>query len=328
MAPSTKKLTQTPGLPNNTAVTPEEKQSLKSTELESGIPIFGNGNLLRVANRLDLRQKAYEYLFKIYSKEGYTRNENSKLHLSIYNALPDTTTLFAEDQNGNFNGTITLAFDSEIGLPSDIQYKKEIDKLRKDKRQICEIISLGIDEAQRSSLRILAGLFYYAFLLSWRIMAATDVIIHVIPSQTDFYCNNLLFRKIGDIKKCPRANGVPAVLLNVPLTLLDTSRKQKRVFPFSIFQYSEQDEIELVRKLKGMLLPMSDLEFFTFFMDKTDLWEKASDEQKNYIKKLYPSDMIDHFGISRALGKTVSKKMQNQTDHETRESKLKIAQKG
>ena len=211
------------------------EENLKSTESERGIHFFGDQHVLRVANRFDLRQKAYEYIYKLYLNEEYTRNGNSKLHLSIHDALPDTTTLFVEDQNGNLNGTITMAFDSDIGLPSDLKYSKEIDKLRSDKRQICELISLSIDRAQRGSVRILAGLFYHAFLFASHIMSSTDIIIHVIPSQEDFYCKNLLFRKIGDIKKCPRANGVAAVLLNVPLSLLETSRKQKRVFPFSMF---------------------------------------------------------------------------------------------
>lgn len=325
MGPSTRKRTATPDLPQDTSVTPEEKQSLKSAELESGIPLFGNGNVLRVANRFDLRQKAYEYLYNVYLNEGYSRNENCKLHLSIYNALPDTATLIAEDQNGNFIGTLTMVFDSDIGLPSDVQYGKEIDQLRNEKRRICEMISFGIDKTQRGSLRVLAGLFYFSYLLAWYMMASTDYIINVVPSQADFYCNNLLFQKIGNIKKCPRANGVPAVLLNLPLALPENSRRKERIFPFSMIQYSPQDEIQFATKLKRMLLPMSDLEFYNFFMEKTDLWEKASDEQKNYIKKLYPIDNIDNFSISRALAKTVSKKYQTQNDNQNSESKLKTA---
>ena len=290
MTPLAKKQAITPSSIEKTAVTPLEKESLKFTELERGIPFFGGRYVVRVANRLELRQKAYEYVYKVYSNEGYTRNENSKLHLSIHNALPDTTTLFAEDQNGNVNGTLTIAFDSDIGLPSDLQYKKEIDKLRCDQRQICELMSLSIDRAQRGSIRILSALVYCSYLLAVHMMASTDTIINVIPSQADFYCKNVLFRKIGNQKKCLRANGVPAVLLNLPLSLLGNLRKKKRVFPFSIFHNSEQDEIKLARKLKRMHLPMSDLEFYTFFIEKTDLWEKASDEQKDYIKKLVSAD--------------------------------------
>jgi len=316
MSPLAKKPTTTRSeLDNKAPLKSLVEENLKSTELERGIHFFGDQHKVRVANRLELRQKAYEYVYKVYLNEGYIKNENSKLQLTIYSALPDTTTLYAEDHDGNLSGTFTMVFDSGIGLPSDLQYKNEIDKLRCGKRRICEIISFGIDKTQRGSVKILAGLFYCSYLLAWHVMASTDFIINVIPSQADFYCNNLLFRKIGNIKKCPRTNGIPAVLLNLPLCLSRKLRKKMRVFPFSMLKYSEQDEIKLARKLKRMLLPMSDLEFYTFFIENTDLWEKASDKQKDYIKKLYTVDQADHLSISRALAKTVSKNYQNQNDN-------------
>ena len=101
------------------------------------------------------------------------------------------------------------------------------------------------------------------------------------------------------------------MLMDVQLSLLENLRQKKRVFPFSMFRNSEQDEIELARKLRRMHLPMTDLEFYTFFMEKTDLWEKASDEQKDYVKKLYPADEPDHFSISRSLAQTVANQYQN-----------------
>jgi hypothetical protein len=325
MAPSTKKLPLSSDIFSDTSITPEEKDRLLPDDFEKGIRFFGNGNLIRVANRFDLRQNAYRYLHNIYLNEGYAENDDSKMQLSIYNALPYTTTLFAEDRDGNFNGTITIAFDSEIGLPSDAQYKEEIDQLRRDQRRICEIMSFGVDKAQRGSVWTLSGLFYCAFLLAKYVRTSTDFIINVVPGQTDFYCKNIYFQKIGDLKKCPRANGVPAVLLSVSLSFLDGLRKKERIFPFSMFRYSEQEEAILADRIERMLLPMTDLEFYSFFMAKTDLWEKASEEQKAYFKTLYPVDQIDHFRISRALAKTVSKKYQHQNDSQNRKSKSKLA---
>lgn len=299
----TKKLTPKLNSFVDTSVTPAEKEGLISGEIEKGIRFFSNGNLIRVANRFDLRHKAYAYLYNIYLNEGYAKKDNGKMQLSLYSALPDTTTLFAEDQNGNFNGTITIAFDSEIGLPSDVQYKEEIDQLRSDQRHVCEIMSFGIDKAQRGSVLILAGLFYCAFLLAKHIRASTDFLINVVPSQTDFYCKNIYFRKIGNLRKCPRANGVPAVLLNVSLSFLDDLRKKKRIFPFSMFRYSEQEEAELAKKIERMLLPMSDTEFHRFFIEKTDLLASASDAQKEYFQKLYPSSQSKHLRNFGSLAK-------------------------
>ena len=287
-------------------------ENLKPTEFERAIHFFNGRQMVRIANQLELRQKAYEYVYKVYLNEGYIKEKNSKFQLTIYNALPNTTTLYAEDHNGNFNGTFTMVFDSDMGLPSYPQYKKEIDMLRCDNRRICEIISFGIDRTQRGSIKILAGLFFCSYLIAWHIMSATDFIINVIPSQADFYCKNLLFRKIGNTRKCPRTDGIPAVLLNLPISLTRKLRMKRRLFPFSMVNYSEQEEAKLARRLKRMILPMSDIEFYTFFIEKTDLWYKASDEQKDYIKKLYPTDLTDHSSISRALAKTISNKYQNQ----------------
>ena len=50
-----------------------------------------------------------------------------------------------------------------------------------------------------------------------------------------------------------------------------------------------------------MVQPMSDQEFYTFFLEKTDIWEKALPLQKDHIKKVYPTDEIDHNEVSRAL---------------------------
>jgi hypothetical protein len=311
------KTTRTPTsqLNNKLSTKSLEKDNLKPTEFESLIPFFNGQQMVRIANRLELRQKAYEYVYKVYLNEGYIKSRDNKYQLTIYNALPNTTTLYAEDHDGNFNGTFTMVFDSDMGLPSYLQYQKEIDKLRTDNRRICEIISFGIDRTQRGSVMILAGLFYCAYLIAWHIMEATDFIINVIPSQADFYCKNILFRKIGNTKECPRTDGVPAVLLNLPISLTRKLKRNKRLFPFSMINYSEQEEVELARKLERMILPMSDIEFYTFFIEKTDLWYKASDIQKDYIKKLYPADLTDHSSISRALAKTVSNKYQNQKNN-------------
>ncbi len=57
-----------------------------------------------------------------------------------------------------------------------------------------------------------------------------------------------------------------------------------------------------------MLRPMSDEEFYTFFIEKTDTWEKASAHQKDFIRKAYPAHAINHNEVSRALARGFSKK--------------------
>ena len=102
--------------------------------VENGIQFFRGKCTVRVANQFELRQKAYKHMYDIYSKMGITKNNSNGLWLSIYDALPGTTTLVAENNKGEIEGALTLVFDSPIGLPADELYKKEIDGLRDEGR--------------------------------------------------------------------------------------------------------------------------------------------------------------------------------------------------
>ena len=323
MSPLTNKQTITPNKLDETSVKPIEKEQLKSAYSAKGVHFFGGQCIIRVANTLELRQRAYEYIYQIYSHSGYIGKENSNLKLSIFDALPETTTLITEDYRGNMCGALTVVLDSPIGLPSDLQYKKEIDNLRGPGREISEIISLGVKSSTKHSVKILASLFYGAYLLAWRIRETTDFIINIVPQQSDFYCNKLLFKKIGGIKQCPRANGTDAVLLYLPLSLPNNLRNQRRIFPLNLFNYTEQEEISIATRLEQMLLPISDEEFYSFFIEKTEVWEKATAEQKKYIKQIYPPDKVNHFEVLRALAKGFAKR--NKDSDDTRIKSLKIS---
>lgn len=169
MSPLTGKQTITPNTADDTSVKPIEKEILQSTSLAKGIHFFGDKIAFYIANRLEFRQKAYEYIYRIYCRKGYANTKTDGLWLSLYDALPDTTTFFAENDNGKLRGALTVVPDSPIGLPADSIYKKEIDSLRNSKREICELISLGLIDNGKDSVKILTGIFYCAYLLAWRI---------------------------------------------------------------------------------------------------------------------------------------------------------------
>ena len=82
----------------------------------------------------------------------------------------------------------------------------------------------------------------------------------------------MLFRKIGAVRNYAKVNGAPTVLLNLPLMLPDTIVKKRRIFPLSMLNYSKQKEREVAQKIEAMLTPMSEEEFYHFFIDYlTDL---------------------------------------------------------
>ena len=314
MAPSAKKLTQAPSLPNNTAVTPEEKEHLKSVDLERGLEFFGGEVIIQVANQIDRRQKAYQLLHNLYSEMGITGSNGDGLWLSIYDALPETTTFVAKNQRGSVEGALTTVFESSIGLPADDLYKKEIDTIRDAGEHICEIISLGINTSGKASVKILASLFYCAFLHAWKGENATIFVITIHSDLENFYRQRVAFDKLGPVKNYAKVNGAPTVLLNLSLMEVDKLRYERRLFPFYMLNRPHQEELKLAKMIEKMSAPMSDEEFFTFFIDKTDIWEKASPQKKDFIKQVYPADTVNHYAVSRALAKSVSTKIGHTED--------------
>ena len=322
MASSTKRQTATPDFLKDTSVTPLEKESLKSVDLEKGLEFFEDQVIIHVANRLGRRLQAYRLLYDLYSKMGIAQNNGDGLWLSIYDALPETITFVSEDSRGCTEGALTVVFDSAIGLPADDLYKNEIDKMRNSGEHVCEIVSLGINNEGRASIKILASLFYCAFLHAWQRENTTAVVITVHSDYEDFYHQRVSFEKLGPKRNYAKVNGAPTVLLNVSLNELDRLRHQQRIFPFYMLNHTHQEEFDFTKRIENMNPPMSDEEFFTFFIDKTDIWEKASPQQKNFIKKVYPAHEVNHYEVSRALAKKFSKENRNTNDTPNNSAKV------
>jgi hypothetical protein len=291
------------------------KENLKIVEPDKGLVFFNGQCIIHVANRLKLRQQAYELVYNLYAEKGFTKTKDSDLWLSIFNALPATTTLISQNAQGLLEGTLTVVFDSPMGLPADELYREEIDLVRNSGGQICEIVSLGIRNKVKSPSKILAGLIYCSYLLTWHHKKTSTLVITVNPKHEDFYCKNMLFEKIGPERSFAKVNGAPSVLLKVPIVEYSRLKPNQRVFPFFMMKYSAQEELEMAKKVESMVQPMSSEEFFTFFIEKTDTWERALPSQKAFIKSVYPANKINHYEVSRALARGFSKKHDRSGDN-------------
>jgi hypothetical protein len=253
------------------------------------ISLFNGDCRIRVANCYGLRDKAYRFIYEIYQRLGYTSQRKSGMWLSAFDALPVTTTLIAENSKGDFCGVMTLVFDSPFGLPTDSVFKNQIDSLRKNGAYLCELISFGTTDNTRGSVKIIAGLFYCAYLLAWRAKQATHFVINVTQNHEKFYCRNLLFSRVGPVGHCQRAQGLPVVLLVLPFQLPNMLRNLCRIFPLSMLNYSDAQEMQIADQLLGMVSPMSKDEAHAFFNENMDRYETATNEQREILKKLYLS---------------------------------------
>ncbi len=249
---------------------------------------FFNGEcVIRIANSMAQRDRAYAFIYKIYRRLGYARPNIRRKWLTVFDALPETTTLIAENKDGEVVGVLTLVFDSAMGLPADAMFKPQLDSLRSSGARIFESMSFATAENSRGSVKTIAGLFFCGYLLALRAKAATHWVTNVIESHEGFYCRNLLFERVGDARECQRIQGRSVVLLVLPLHLPDTLRNVCRIFPLSLMKFTESEERDISRQLQKMIAPMTESEFKFFLRDNTDIYESASTFQKDHLEKIY-----------------------------------------
>ncbi|MEW5943477.1 MAG: N-acetyltransferase [Pseudomonadota bacterium] len=168
---------------------------------------------IRLADSENHRNSASMLINKMYSWRGYGASP-----LPGISEHPNRVTLVASD-NGATIGTITLAFDSEVGLLVDELYKQEVDRARRQNRRVCEFIKLAVDRESGSKM-VLASLFHIAYIYARILGDADDVFIEVNPRHVAYYRRMLGFEQAGEERMCRRVNA-PAVLLRLDFAHAD-----------------------------------------------------------------------------------------------------------
>lgn len=245
------------------------------------------------ATDLETRREAHELVYRLYRSKGYTETLESGIWLSVYNILPDTVTLVVV-RNDEVVGTLTVVFDGALGLPADELYGQELRPLRGPGRSPSEIISLGVSEevSRRASQQILVKLFNHVYLTAWYVRKSTDFVITVNPNHADYYRKTLLFECAGEEKTYEKVGGAPARLLHLALEIPtqavgDPAADHLRKRTLYRYFHTRDEERQILPELRAGLAPMSEEEFEYFAMDRTEIWERASDHERDCLSSLY-----------------------------------------
>ena len=265
---------------------------------------FGGGRyVLRVANDLQSRRKAYGLVYRLYLEKEYARPHPSRMWLSIFDALPETVTLLVErTDTGAAVGALTVVFDSPIGLPADGLYKPELDALRAVGRRLSEIVSLGVDEGAGGGSEILVKLFNCVFLVARKVRGATDFMITVNPRHLKFYERTLLFRESGPERNYRKVGGAPALLLRLDLAVPEEQVRlehgPEEACPprsrtlYRTFRPPDEDSATTAG-LRSSLRPMSEEEIGCFLVSETDVLAEATPEQRAYLQERFLAYELD-----------------------------------
>lgn len=199
---------------------------------------------IRSANSCGQRSSASNLIHRMYATRGY-----------VSSALPDEPpptrmTLVASDHDATV-ATISIGFDSPMGLHVDALFSQEVDVLRQAGRKVCEFTTLAMDQLVRSR-RVLASLFHVAYIHAHRVLDFDTLLIEVNPRHVLYYRRMLGFEVMAPQRHSARVEA-PAVLLGVNFSYIrqqierfggqhDAAQGERSMYP-DFFTPEEEESI-------------------------------------------------------------------------------------
>src|SRR5262249_27451448 len=124
---------------------------------------------------------------------------------------PDLDIVLLATQACEVVGTLTLRFDSPLGLRADDAYLEEIDLVRAEGRSACQVGRFAVARSARSAA-VPVALFRGVQRAVRERADITDLFIEVNPRHVPFYRRAFGFRVAAGERTCPRVVA-PSVLL-------------------------------------------------------------------------------------------------------------------
>ncbi len=250
---------------------------------------------IRVAASIEDRIRAWSLVYRVYREKEYAVPNEQRLWYGLHDALPGTTTFLVEKRAQDTTAvsaapstlglqaaaavvpvaTLTLVFDSPLGLPAEEVYGPELGSLRACGRRPCEIVSLvSVEGDLRCGMEIMKRLFKLAYLVARRLTDATDFLITVNPRHVSFYKRILLMSELGPERPYGKVGGAPAVLLGLDLLGAEElyraryGEEQGSFFRFFVDQVTEP---EIVSRLSRSRRPLGEADLRRFFVEERPL---------------------------------------------------------
>ncbi len=152
------------------------------------------------------RSSASSLIQRMYATRGY-------VSAALPAEPPPTRMTLVASEHDTTVGTLSVGFDSPMGLHVDALFLPEVDVLRQAGRQVCEFTSLAMDQLVRSR-RVLASLFHMAYIHAHRVRGFDTLLVEVNPRHVLYYRRMLGFEVMAPQRHSARVHA-PAVLLGV-----------------------------------------------------------------------------------------------------------------
>lgn len=175
--------------------------------------------VLKIAETQEELEACFALLHDAYVASGFMNPDPSGMRVTIYHALPTTTTLCAK-YDDKVVGTLSLIRESVLGFP--LQRIFDLTALREKKGNIAEVSALAIHPRfRRTGGSILFPLMKFMYEYCTTFFDTRHLVIAVNPSHIEMYESLLFFQRLTQkvVENYDFVNGAPAVGATLDLGL-------------------------------------------------------------------------------------------------------------
>lgn len=167
--------------------------------------------VLKIAETQEELEACFTLLHDAYVGSGFMTPDPSGMRVTIYHALPTTTTLCAK-YDGEVVGTVSLIRESLFGFP--LQAIFDLNKVRELTGQIAEVSALAVHpKFRKTGGTILFPLVKFMHNYCTTFFDTRHLVIAVNPNRIEMYEALLCFERLSEnlVDQYDFANGAPAV---------------------------------------------------------------------------------------------------------------------
>ena len=167
--------------------------------------------VLKIAETREELEACLSLLHDSYVDSGFMTPDPSGMRVTIYHALPTTTTLCAK-YDGKVVGTVSLIRESALGFP--LQRIFDLSGLRLRKGNIAEVSALAVHPRfRRTGGSILFPLMKFMYEYCTTFFDTRHLVIAVNPRHIELYESLLFFKRLSStvVDSYDFVNGAPAV---------------------------------------------------------------------------------------------------------------------
>lgn len=250
---------------------------------------------LKIADTREELEACFRLLHDAYVAAGFMQPDPSGLRVTIYHALPTTTTLCAK-VDGRVVGTMSLIREGVFGFP--LQSVFDLSAVRAKEGRIAEISALAVHpDFRKTGGRILFPLMKFMYEYCTEYFDTRHLVIAVNPNKIEMYESLLFFERLqaNVVDRYDFANGAPAVGATLDLTqarerfqqVYGGRRERKNLYRY-FAEIRLPNIVPPARRYHTTNDPVMTAELIDYFFNrKTRVFDTLDDRKKLLLRSIY-----------------------------------------